>query len=164
MMLAEYLKYGGPRLQQEVFRTVRECWTLATQAQDKEEASQWPSQWKVGLTVPLWKRKHPKSNKNNWRGITLLSVGSKLVARICSARLQRWVSPWPSTRIPFYSIFLTLKRHTLKSHDMHYGVYCASKAAPPSFSKCFFALFMMALILKFGSKGSFPAVSHRTVG
>ena len=27
-------------------------------------------------------------------GITLLFVGSKLVAGICAARLQRWIQPW----------------------------------------------------------------------
>ena len=33
-------------------------------------------------------------DRNTWRGITLLSVGSKLVARVCAARLLRWCSPW----------------------------------------------------------------------
>jgi hypothetical protein len=93
-MLAEYLKFGGPHLHKEVFRITQECWNAATQAPDNEEAQNWPTQWKIGLTVPLWKRKHPKSSKHNWRGITLLSVGSKLVARICAARLQRWANPW----------------------------------------------------------------------
>lgn len=93
-MLAEYIKFEGPHLRKEIYRIVQECWQLATTATDGEEANSWPTQWKVGLTVPLWKRKHPKSSKHNWQGITLLSVGSKLVARICAARLQRWSQPW----------------------------------------------------------------------
>ena len=39
-------------------------------------------------------KKGDRKNKNTWRGITLLSVGSKLVARICAMRLQRWCQPW----------------------------------------------------------------------
>ena len=93
-MLAEYIKFGGPQLRKEVYRIVQECWQSATTAPPGKEAENWPTEWKVGITVPLWKRKQPMSNKHNWRGITLLSVGSKLVARICAARLQRWSQPW----------------------------------------------------------------------
>ena len=49
----------------------------------------WPAEWCVGLVVPLWKRKGNKKDKNTWRGITLLSVGSKLLARVV-ARLRSW--------------------------------------------------------------------------
>ena len=93
-MLAEYIKFGGPQLRKEVYRIVQECWQSATTAPPGKEAESWPTEWKVGITVPLWKRKQPRSSKHNWRGITLLSVGSKLVARICAARLQRWSQPW----------------------------------------------------------------------
>ena len=41
----------------------------------------WAEDWFVGL-VALWKRKGNKKDKNTWRGITLLSVGSKLLARV----------------------------------------------------------------------------------
>ena len=47
-----------------------------------------------GVIFPLWKRKGDRHDKNTWRGITLLSVGPKRVARICAARLQRWTQPW----------------------------------------------------------------------
>ena len=94
MMLAEYLKFGGPMLTQEVFRVVTDCWTAAVEASDGQEPESWPQSWKVGITVPLWKRKGNRADRNTWRGITLLSVGSKVVARICAARLQRWCVKW----------------------------------------------------------------------
>ena len=40
--------------------------------------------------IPLWKQKHPKSNKNNWRGVTLLSIGVKLISRIVASRIQQF--------------------------------------------------------------------------
>ena len=48
----------------------------------------WPAEWCVGLVVPLWKKKGSKKVKGNWRGITLLSVGSKLIARVVATRLR----------------------------------------------------------------------------
>ena len=93
-MLAEYIKFRGSQLRKEVYCIVQECCHSATTALHGKEAESWPTERKVGITVPLWKRKQPRSSKHNWRGITLLSVGSKLVARICVARLQRWSKPW----------------------------------------------------------------------
>lgn len=46
------------------------------------------------IIFPLWKRKGDRHDRNTWRGITLLSVGSKLIARICAACLQRWAKTW----------------------------------------------------------------------
>eukprot|EP00969_Alexandrium_andersonii_P132040 5838916-Alexandrium_andersonii.AAC.1 len=42
----------------------------------------------------MWTRKGKKADRNTWRGITLLSVGSKMLARAVAARLQRWFEPW----------------------------------------------------------------------
>ena len=50
----------------------------------------WPDEWCVGLVALLWKRKGTKKDKNTWRGITLLSVGSKLLARVVATRLRSW--------------------------------------------------------------------------
>ena len=54
----------------------------------------WPPAWNRGLVVPLWKGKGLKSDKSTWRGITLLSVGSKLLARIVAQCTQRWSESW----------------------------------------------------------------------
>eukprot|EP00959_Pyramimonas_sp_CCMP1952_P440618 9224916-Pyramimonas_sp.AAC.1 len=74
--VAEALKYGGDTLRTRVFEIVREMWGRAARAEDDGEAEDWPDEWKVGLVVPLWKQKGNRSDKNTWRGITLLSVGS----------------------------------------------------------------------------------------
>ena len=75
---AELLKFGGPNLWEQVVKVCREQWLLLTEAAPGEEVS-WPAEWCTGLVIPLWKRKGNKKDKNTWRGITLLSVGSKLL-------------------------------------------------------------------------------------
>ena len=42
------------------------------------------------LVAPLWKRKRNKKGKNTWRGIGLLSVRSRLLARVVATRLRSW--------------------------------------------------------------------------
>ena len=86
---AELLKFGGPNLWEQVVKVCREQWLLLTEAAPGEEVS-WPAEWCIGLVVPLWKRKGNKKDKNTWRGITLLSVGSKLLARVVATRLRSW--------------------------------------------------------------------------
>ena len=86
---AELLKFGGGNLWEVVVRVCREQWLLLTEAAPGA-AVVWPEEWFVGLVVPLWKRKGNKKDKNTWRGITLLSVGSKLLARVVATRLRWW--------------------------------------------------------------------------
>ena len=73
-------------------------WRAATQAEEGQEAEAWPEEWRVGIMVPLWKKKRPKENRNNWRGITLLSVGSKLLARVVAERASSWASGFLDVR------------------------------------------------------------------
>ncbi len=40
------------------------------------------------MVIPLWKRKGKKTDKNNYRGITPVSIGSKLLARVVAKRVQ----------------------------------------------------------------------------
>ena len=94
MFMAEYLKLGGPLLFEEVFTLIRSIWHRALQSVPGNEAESVPSHWLEGTIIPLWKQKGDRRNKNTWRGITLLSVGSKLLARVCAARLGRWSHPW----------------------------------------------------------------------
>ena len=86
---AELLKFGGPLLWESVVRVCREQWRLLTEAAPGETVS-WPSEWCTGLVIPLWKKKGNRKDKNTWRGITLLSVGSKLLARVVATRLRSW--------------------------------------------------------------------------
>ena len=92
----EILKYGGKQLRQKVFGIVQEMWASAAVAETGEEAKHWPRDWKEGITIPLWKKKGSRADKNTWRGITLLSVGSKLLARVVAKRIQEWSEAWIS--------------------------------------------------------------------
>jgi hypothetical protein len=89
-VVAEMLKYGGGTLHAQLCDIVRTQWASATQAEHGEEAQTWPTAWTGGIVVPLWKQKGDRQNRNTWRGITLLSVGSKLLARVVAARLATW--------------------------------------------------------------------------
>jgi hypothetical protein len=91
---AEYLKYGGDALRGQVYAVVRQMWNQAIEAPAGREGKEWPQEWNIGLVVPLWKRKGLRTDKNTWRGITLLSVGSKLMARVVASRASRWTDPW----------------------------------------------------------------------
>ena len=91
--MAEFLKYGGPAIQKAVHSVIFRAWEWATNSGDNLEAAEWPEEWKVGLVVPLWKRKGDKADRNTWRGITLLSVGTKVMARLITNTLTRWSNP-----------------------------------------------------------------------
>ena len=58
------------------------------------EARDWPESWNKGLVIPLWKNKEERSCKATWRGVTLLSVGSKLLARVVADRTEKWSEEW----------------------------------------------------------------------
>ena len=84
----EMLKWAPENLLQSVADIVQKVWTASIQAGDHAEADEWPQDWLQAIVIPLWKRKRPKSNKGNWRGVTLLSVGVKTLARIVATRVQ----------------------------------------------------------------------------
>ena len=92
--VAEYLKYGGPGLTEIVVRLVRRLWEGASGAEAGLEARSWPQSWCRALVVPMWKRKGCAKDKNNYRGITLLNVGSKVLARIVATRVAKWAEGW----------------------------------------------------------------------
>ena len=85
-VVAELLKYRGIKLRKKVYRVIKQMWNKAAEADEGEEAEEWPASWKVGLVVPLWKEKGKKSDKNTWSEVTLLSVGTKLLARVVAQR------------------------------------------------------------------------------
>ena len=87
---AEVLKYGGKELRRRVFAVVKKMWRRAVEADEGHEAYDWPEEWKVGITVPLWKKKGDRHNKNTWRGITLLSVSTCVSGRTLEANAGSW--------------------------------------------------------------------------
>ena len=87
--VVETLKYGGDSLRKKVYAVVKRMWNRAAEGGSIHDV-QWPAEWTVGITVPLYKNKGSRKDKNIYRGITLLSVGSKLLARVVASRLSRW--------------------------------------------------------------------------
>ena len=84
----EMIKWVPPEVLERIILVVQSMWTRTITAEDALEAEEWPAEWTTAIIIPLWKNKHPKRNKNNWRGITLLSVGTKIMARVFSQRTQ----------------------------------------------------------------------------
>ena len=106
---AEYLKLAGDTRHNDIYRMVRQSGrqpppppaqqSLAGPSPHVPQVGvngpvASPQAWQTGIIVPLWKRKGGRTDNNTWRGIVLLSVGSKVVARICALRLSRWSAPW----------------------------------------------------------------------
>ncbi len=85
----EMIKRAPPEVKDWLFSAAKEAWRAATSAQDGAEADTWPTEWRTACIIPLHK-KGERSDKNNYRGICLLSLGVKIIARIVSARLQEW--------------------------------------------------------------------------
>lgn len=76
----EALRFGGEALEEELWRLLS-----CTFADGKV-----PTEWGTGLIVPVFKGKGCKLIPDNYRGITLLCVASKLYASILSNRLMVW--------------------------------------------------------------------------
>ena len=74
---AEIFKAGGPKLTDQVHQLVEKIWQL-------EEI---PSDLRDALIVTIFK-KGDKSDCGNYRGISLLSIAGKILARILATRLQ----------------------------------------------------------------------------
>ena len=62
-----------------------------------------PTDWedciKVGLVVPLFK-KGERNNINNYRGVCLLTMGSRILAKVLANRLRDWterIGYWRNT-------------------------------------------------------------------
>ena len=78
----ELLKYGGDRIHEEVFNFIYACWN----------GDRIPSQWKDSKIIAIYKRKGDKAECGNSRGISLLSIGGKVYARLLLLRLIEHVS------------------------------------------------------------------------
>ena len=91
---AEMIKWGPSEMLDDVTLLVQAIWTQTVTAAEHAEADSWPPEWLRAIVIPLWKKKHPKTDKGNWRGVTLLSTGVKLLARIVAGRVQRLSEPF----------------------------------------------------------------------
>ena len=78
--MAELLKHEGDEIKQRVFKTVHEMWEKAASATEGKEGEAWPEHWKIGIVVPLWKKKGSREDKNTYRGITLFERRIKITS------------------------------------------------------------------------------------
>ena len=53
-------------------------------------AEKWETSLRSGQVVPLYKNKGDRDDPNNYRGVCLLSMGSRIVARVVACRLKEW--------------------------------------------------------------------------
>ena len=77
-----FLRKGGDRLTDEVVRIVQFMWVNGSET--------WEDSLRSGQVVPLYKGKGDRNNPNSYRGVCLLSLGSRIVARIVACRLKDW--------------------------------------------------------------------------
>ena len=76
-----YLLKGGVKVHDKIVEVVRFMFC--------EDADRWDDALKSGVVVPLFK-KGDRDDPGNYRGVCLLSMGSRVLARIIAARLLEW--------------------------------------------------------------------------
>ncbi|WP_209300514.1 hypothetical protein, partial [Lonepinella koalarum] len=76
---AELLKAGGDTALLSLHAIICSIWNTGVI----------PTDWKRGLVVPLWKGKGDRQDCNNYRGVTLLSVADKVLARIILNKIRQ---------------------------------------------------------------------------
>ena len=76
-----YLQKGGPELTERLVTMIQEMF--------EKGAVEWEGSLKVGQVIPLFK-KGDRNNVNNFRGVCLLAMGSRITARIAADRLRIW--------------------------------------------------------------------------
>ena len=76
-----YIKKAGPEMQYEVCELIRYMFL--------NDAADWEESLKTGLVIPLFK-KGDKDDSNNYRGVCLLAMASRILARILANRLRLW--------------------------------------------------------------------------
>ena len=76
-----YLLQGGPEILDKLITMVQYMF--------EHGAAEWEVALKIGQVIPLFK-KGDRNNVNNFRGVCLLPIGSRIVARIVADRLRLW--------------------------------------------------------------------------
>ena len=79
---AEIFKYGGSTLVDKLVTCFGLIWSNETLPQDLKDSN----------IIPIYKRKGPKSSCDSYRGISLLSVAGKILARVLLSRLLKNIS------------------------------------------------------------------------
>ena len=76
-----YLLKGGRKVLEEVVAVIQHMFLNG--------ADSWEEALRVGIVVPLFK-KGDRNEPGNYRGVCLLSLGSRILARVLACRLQKW--------------------------------------------------------------------------
>ena len=76
-----YLKEAPPEVKAELVRMVKFMF--------ENRAHKWEEELKTGQIVPLFK-KGDRNNRNNYRGICLLAMGSRVLGKVMAERLRWW--------------------------------------------------------------------------
>ena len=80
--MGEILKFGGERVKEAVYLLIRRAYEL-------EEV---PKDWSRGIIFPIFKGKSESERRDpkNYRGITLLSIVSRVYMSILNTRISKW--------------------------------------------------------------------------
>ncbi len=76
-----YILKGGGKVLEEVVELVQFMW--------ENGADKWETSLKRGIIIPLFKKGN-RNDPNNYRGVCLLPMGRRIVARISATRLKKW--------------------------------------------------------------------------
>ena len=76
-----YILKGGGKALDEMVELVRYMW--------ENGADKWETSLKRGIIIPLFKKGN-RNDPNNYRGVCLLPMGRRIVARIAATRLKKW--------------------------------------------------------------------------
>jgi len=76
-----YIREAGDEIRKSVYRKIQWLW--------ENPAHRWNDGQKVGIIIPLHK-KGDKKDMNNFRGVCLLPIMSRILARILATRLRNW--------------------------------------------------------------------------
>ena len=76
-----YIRETGDEIRKSVYRQIQWLW--------ENPAHRWDEEQKVGIIIPLHK-KGDKKDMNDFRGICLLPIMSRILARILATRLRNW--------------------------------------------------------------------------
>jgi len=119
---AEVIKCGKSTLLEPLHKLLCQCWDEGEFPQDMRDAN----------IITLYKNKGDRSDCNNYRGISLLSIVGKLFARIALTRLQKFADQvYPESQCGFRSkrstidMVFSLRQLQEKCREQHKPLHIA---------------------------------------
>ena len=76
----QLIKQMTPNLAECMTHLINACYQI----------SWYPPEWQIGKLIPIYKGKGPKSDPNNYRGISLLPAFHKVISKLIEQRLRLW--------------------------------------------------------------------------